>query len=112
MNNYSVKEFKLLPILTAFFLIFIAIGYTTTAQAATVQPSTVSKNFQPTQLAYFYVYDTYPGRYWGPWRHYHRPRAYWTGWNTIYLGHRTICQRNCLVNTWNGMVIRCVKRCI
>lgn len=33
---------------------------------------------------------------------------YWTRWK--YLGHR--CKRSCLINRWNGVVVRCKKVCI
>lgn len=47
-----------------------------------------------------------PGVYYGP-----RYRGnYWTGWRTYYRhGHR--CVRRCLINRWNGAVIRCNRRC-
>ncbi|KTC86605.1 hypothetical protein [Legionella brunensis] len=116
MNNCSAKQLRLLPILIA-SLIFIAIGFSSNVQAATPTHGTSSAN--PMQLAYFYVYDSYPGRYWGPWRHgrwgprYYRPHnLYWTGWHTYYYRHGHRCQKSCLINSWNGFIIRCVKRCI
>ncbi|ASQ46066.1 hypothetical protein [Legionella clemsonensis] len=109
MYYCSVKRFRLLPVLITSVFLFLAAGFfAATAQAATSTPLTPSAN--KTELAYFYVYDRYPGRYWGPRRYYHR-NVYWTGWRTYYYRHGYRCQRNCLINRWNGAIIRCAKRC-
>ncbi|KTD13808.1 hypothetical protein [Legionella hackeliae] len=127
MYNSSVKRIRLLPVLLTSFIIFFAVGFTATTQAATSEPSpTPAKQMQ---LAYFNVYNKpgyykhsgyynhsgyhkYPGRYWGPWRNrYYQPTLYWSNWYPYYYRHGYRCQKSCLINSWNGMIIRCQKRC-
>ncbi|WP_141676650.1 hypothetical protein [Legionella jamestowniensis] len=111
MHHCSIKKFRLLPVFIASLFLFIAAAFfAATTQAATSTPLTPNAN--KTELAYFYVYDRYPGRYWGPWRHRHyHSNVYWTGWRPYYYRHGYRCQRSCLINRWNGVIIRCVKRC-
>lgn len=119
MSNCSVRKFRLQHFLIASLLMLITLGSATTARAETP----VSSTNNPVQLAYFYVYDTYPGRHWGPWggpwgpdrwqnRHRHRSNFFWTGWNTMYFRNGFRCQKSCLIDPWDGSVIRCAKRCI
>ncbi|KTD19263.1 Uncharacterised protein [Legionella lansingensis] len=104
MNSCSVKKLRLLPIIVVSALLFLAMAFATTAQAKKYY---VYDRYYP----YHYHYDRYyPYRYYyAPWR-YHRG-AYWTGWRSYYYRHGYRCQRSCLIN-WNGVVIRCAKRCI
>ncbi|MCL9683737.1 hypothetical protein [Legionella maioricensis] len=107
MEKARVKNYGLLPILLASFILLIGTFYSVYSNAS-------NNASQPpgTQLAYFIGYHSYGGYYlpgyiyYGP-RHYPR-RAYWTGWRSIGYG----CRQTCLIDRWSGRAIRCSRRCI
>jgi hypothetical protein len=103
--NSSIKKLRLLPILVASFLL-LAMCFSANTQAA-ITPSMPNSN--PMQLAYHYVHG-HPGYYHGSWRPRHYG-TYWTGWRPYYWRHGYRCKRSCLINRWNGSVIRCKNRC-
>lgn len=106
MNKVSsIQYHKLLPMLIVSFIIFIGSFYSSFAQANTqlTQPP-------GTQLAFYIGFHNYYGGYYNPVYYgprYYRYRTYWTGWR--YIGHG--CRQSCLIDRWNGRVIRCSRRC-
>lgn len=115
--THIARIVKLLPIIFASVLFFTAIPSAQAEGNVVAAPNAMAG----TQLAYYYGGHWYrhPGRYWGPgyvyygpryYHYYYAPhvyRTYWTGWRPY--GYR--CNRTCLVNQWNGGVVRCVRRC-
>lgn len=111
MEGISVRDNKLMPVFLACALLFTSIFYSNYVHAnnASSPPGT--------QLAYFVGYHSYYGAYYPGYgeyypgyvyyrtRNYHR--AYWTHW--IRIGYA--CRQKCLINRWNGRVVRCVRRC-
>lgn len=113
MDGYSVKSLGLLPTLVVSSLLFLAVGFTANVHATSTQQQSAPGVTNNLQLAYYYVHGYWgPGyrHYWGP-GYYHRRGVYWTGWRPYYYRHGVRCQRSCLVNRWNGAIIRCAKRC-
>ncbi|MDI9818397.1 MULTISPECIES: hypothetical protein [unclassified Legionella] len=110
MDSYSVKRFGLLPAVVFSFVLLLAAGSTASAKAASPQQAPGATNY--IQLAYYHVHNRHRDRHWGSKRGHYRHHTYWTGWRTYHRRHGIRCQRSCLVNRWNGAIIRCVNRCI
>ncbi|KTC69267.1 hypothetical protein Lbir_2006 [Legionella birminghamensis] len=112
MKHYIAWTSKMLPALLVLLMTFGTIQ-SVQAQVNTTSPQTTLAG---KQLAYYYGghWYRYPGHYYGPGYIYYGPRYYnrhyyknyWTGWRPY--GH---CRKTCLINQWNGQVIRCVRRC-
>ncbi|MFT4059138.1 MAG: hypothetical protein QM652_06275 [Legionella sp.] len=101
MEQVSIKSYKAHFILPFSIILLISALYSPRAKANTLESTSIAGQ----QLAYFIGYHSAPGYiYYGP-RH-HR-NFYWTGWR--YVGHG--CRKNCLVDRWNGRVIRCNRIC-
>lgn len=104
----------------------LSIALIPTSASANTTPSPNPTLTPGTQLAYYvghprrYYGRGYYGRGYYGHRYYrravyaapivyagYRAGSYWTGWR--YIGHG--CSRSCLVNRYNGHVIRCKQRC-
>lgn len=105
MEQVNAKGYRqTLPILLISILMLTGALYSTLAKA-----NTPSSPLAGAQLAYFIGYHSAPGYvYYGPqYYHRHHRKLYWTGWR--YVGHG--CRKNCLVDRWNGRIIRCNRVC-
>ncbi|WP_146740002.1 hypothetical protein [Legionella quinlivanii] len=117
MNHYIARIRKMLPALLVLLMTF---GSIQSVQAQTT-PNKPQTSLAGQQLAYYYGghWYRYPGNYYGPGYIYYGPRYYnrtyypkhyyrnyWSGWRPY--GH---CRQTCLINQWNGQVIKCVRRC-
>lgn len=108
MEKVSSRQYKIIPALIISLALLIGAFYSSFASATETIP-------QPpgTQLAWFVGYHNYyGGGYYRPNYVYSGPRyryrnVHWTGWR--YVGYH--CQRTCLVNNWDGRVLRCNRRC-
>lgn len=109
MDKNSTQRYRILPLVVISFILLIGTFYSTNVRAT----NSISQS-PGTQLAY---YNGWHGGGWhrGGWGWgggyygvgYGVSNVYWTGWR--YYGRH--CQRSCLVNRWNGHVIRCHRRC-
>ena len=107
---------KIIPQISRGFLasglILLALTLFSNPVKAALPGSVETSAINGVQLASFY-YGPRRG-YWrggigfGPGYGYHRRGVYWTGWRS--MGPR--CQRTCLVNPYNGYVVRCKTRCL
>ena len=104
MNNEIAISNRTLPLLLSFILL-LAACYSGSANAVVVQKN-LTQTAAGTQLAYYYGYH-HPRPFYGP---RFNNRVYWGGWRP-HRGYGQNCQRRCLVNQWNGRIIRCERRC-
>ncbi|WP_131794612.1 hypothetical protein [Fluoribacter gormanii] len=109
MEKISIPIYKIFRLLVLSFVLLTGFLYTNLAKAET----TCSK-LSGQQLAYFVGYHS--GNYYEPSPYYepppyhhhrHHRRFYWTDWR--YIGHG--CSQSCLIDRWNGGVIRCKRSC-
>lgn len=101
--NSSAKYFKLLPL---YLGVTLAMLFSSTAL-------TMSSNVAKApliQLAHYHGYYNYPAGYWQPQR-YHHSNYYWTNGRPYYHRHGYRCHQSCMINRWNGQIVRCVNRC-
>ncbi|KTD65222.1 hypothetical protein [Legionella spiritensis] len=112
MDKQGVCEFKSLPVFLSSILFLITLCFSNQVNAGENRSElqrSVLQTAAPNQYAYYYGYGYRPRGYiyYGP---RYRSRYYWTG-GRVYYRHGLRCQRRCLVNRWNGVVVRCVRRC-
>lgn len=106
MKQVITKSYRAFILSVFSFLILTGGLYSTVAKANTPPPAPLAGE----QLAYYIGYHSAPGYvYYGPqyYPHYHPRKLYWTGWR--YIGHG--CRKNCLINRWNGRILRCDRTC-
>lgn len=106
-------DHELLGSFRKFLLLFIALLLASSAFTNSAQAQSSKMPTQAIQLAWWYSGGAGWYNYGSsqPYSVYYEPRGnsyYWTPWERLPNG----CKKTCLVNQWNGEVMRCAKKCI
>lgn len=107
MEHAKTQHYRVLPLIFLSFVLLAGGLYSTQAKASSSSTTPLAGQ----QLAYYIGYHSAPSYVYQeprPRYHHHHPRrSYWTGWR--YVGHN--CRKNCLIDRWNGRVLRCNRVC-
>jgi len=102
----DINKRSLLTAWIAAFFLFLLVGFTSKACADSIQATV------PPSVGHYHPHQPPHSIHRGDWGHCHGHRGgmYWN-YYPYYYRHGVRCQKSCLINRWNGAIIRCKQQC-